>query len=93
MRRACRSTPENVESVTIFYRRTRAEMPAIPEEIDETQEEGGYPADLDLTCSSAPCKDGQVTSVEFISNSLGAADSSGRCRTSADRRIETCCPD
>ncbi len=70
---------ENVESVTIFYRRTRAEMPAIPEEIDETQEEGVILQTL-ISPVRVLHKDGQVTSVEFISNSLGAADSSGRRR-------------
>ena len=70
---------EDVKSVTIFYRRTRAEMPAIPEEIYETEEEG-----VNLQTLVAPtriiAKNGRVTSVEFINNSLGAVDATGRRR-------------
>jgi NADPH-dependent glutamate synthase beta subunit-like oxidoreductase len=70
---------EGVESVTIFYRRTRVEMPAIPEEIEETLEEG-----IILRTLIAPTriltKDGAITGVEFVNNSLGDVDASGRRR-------------
>ncbi len=70
---------KGVESVTIFYRRTRAEMPAIPEEIDETQEEGVILSTL-ISPVRILQKDGHVTGVEFINNSLGDVDDSGRRR-------------
>jgi NADPH-dependent glutamate synthase beta subunit-like oxidoreductase len=54
-------------------------MPAIPEEIDETQEEGVVLHTL-ISPLRVTQKEGQVTSVEFISNSLGAVDDSGRRR-------------
>jgi formate dehydrogenase beta subunit len=64
--------------VTIIYRRTRAEMPASPEEIDEAIEEG-----IKLLFLAAPLKvisnkDG--LKLECICMKLGAADDSGRRR-------------
>ncbi len=70
---------EDVDSVTIFYRRTRAEMPAIPEEIEETQEEGVILQTL-ISPVRVISKDGTLTGVEFVSNSLGETDHSGRRR-------------
>ncbi|NQT50520.1 FAD-dependent oxidoreductase, partial [bacterium] len=68
-----------VESVTIFYRRTRAEMPAYQEEIEAALGEG-----VVLTPLVAPVEilshDGCVSAVRFIANRLGDRDASGRQR-------------
>jgi NADPH-dependent glutamate synthase beta subunit-like oxidoreductase len=68
-----------VERVTLFYRRTRAEMPAYSEEIDAALEEG-----IELRTLVAPVKveaaDGRLRAVVFQRNQLGAPDSDGRRR-------------
>jgi NADPH-dependent glutamate synthase beta subunit-like oxidoreductase len=65
--------------VTILYRRTRKEMPALQEEIEEAIEEG-----VDIRPLTAPVKflgnNGNVTGVELIRMSLGEPDESGRPR-------------
>jgi NADPH-dependent glutamate synthase beta subunit-like oxidoreductase/NAD-dependent dihydropyrimidine dehydrogenase PreA subunit len=65
--------------VTILYRRTRKEMPAIQEEIEEAIEEG-----VDIQPLIAPVKfignNGSVTAIECIRMSLGEPDESGRPR-------------
>jgi NADPH-dependent glutamate synthase beta subunit-like oxidoreductase len=65
--------------VTILYRRTRKEMPAIQEEIEEAIEEG-----VDILPLTAPVKflgnNGKVTGVALIRMSLGEPDESGRPR-------------
>ncbi len=67
------------EKVTIVYRRTRAEMPAFKEEVDEGIEEG-----IDIQFLAAPVKvltkDGKVTGIECIRMKLGDIDKSGRRR-------------
>ncbi|MFC2048035.1 NADH-quinone oxidoreductase subunit NuoF [Chloroflexota bacterium] len=64
--------------VTIVYRRTRAEMPASEEEIDEALEEG-----VEIVYLANPTKitslDGRLE-VEFIRMELGKVDESGRRR-------------
>lgn len=68
-----------VESVSIIYRRTRAEMPAFPEEVEAAIEEG-----VDIQFLTAPTivlsKDGRLEGVEFIRMELGEPDESGRRR-------------
>ncbi|KPK87518.1 hypothetical protein AMJ80_11930, partial [bacterium SM23_31] len=68
---------KKVESVTVFYRRTRKEMTAFSEEIDAAEKEG-----IKIETLVSPVKilaeGGQLTSVEFIKNVLGGADESGR---------------
>ena len=68
-----------VESVTIFYRRTREEMPAYAEEIEAGLAEG-----IRLESLAAPVEvllsDGRLTGVRFIRNELGEPDASGRRR-------------
>ena len=68
---------EGVESVTIFYRRTRAEMPAYAEEIEAALAEG-----VVLTTLVSPVevlsRDGRVSAVRSIANRLGDPDASGR---------------
>lgn len=64
---------------TIYYRRTRAEMPAIREEIEETEHEG-----IDMVFLVSPSKiigeAGRVRALEFIRMELGEPDESGRRR-------------
>ena len=67
------------QDVFILYRRSRAEMPAAPEEIEEAIEEG-----IKMEFLVAPQrilgKDGKVTGVECLRMELGEPDASGRRR-------------
>ena len=69
----------NAEKVIILYRRTREEMPAYEEEIEEALSEG-----IELRELVAPKrilgKDGRVNGIEMIRMQLGKADESGRRR-------------
>jgi len=68
-----------VTEVTVFYRRTRHEMPAYEEEIEDGLEEG-----LKLESLTSPIRlhgeSGRLTAAEFITNALGEVDASGRRR-------------
>jgi NADH-quinone oxidoreductase subunit F len=70
---------EGVTSVTIFYRRTRTEMPAYEEEIEAAIQEG-----IKIETLVAPVKvlslDGKLTGLRSLRNNLGEPDSSGRRR-------------
>ncbi|UCG44284.1 MAG: FAD-dependent oxidoreductase [candidate division WOR-3 bacterium] len=68
---------EGVEAVTIFYRRTRAEMPAIDEETEAALCEGVELVTLVSPARVVADKDG-VDSLVLTKNTLGDADSSGR---------------
>ena len=70
---------EDVDSVTILYRRTRGEMPAFPEEIDAALEEGIELVTL-VTPSKILSSNKQLEGIECLRNELGAYDSSGRRR-------------
>jgi NADH-quinone oxidoreductase subunit F len=69
----------NTDSVTIFYRRTRKEMPAYAEEIEAALEEG-----INIQFLCAPTKvlaeNGKVIGIECIRMRLGKKDTSGRRR-------------
>ncbi|MDD5658785.1 MAG: FAD-dependent oxidoreductase, partial [Actinomycetota bacterium] len=64
-------------TVSIFYRRSREEMPAIEEEIEDALEEG-----VNINYLASPAKlieeNGKLKAVVFIKNELGEPDSSGR---------------
>jgi len=68
---------KGVRSVTVFYRRTRAEMPAYAEEIEAALAEG-----IEIEELVAPvevlAKDGRLSAVRLTRNRLGDHDSSGR---------------
>jgi NADH-quinone oxidoreductase subunit F len=68
-----------VKSVTIFYRRTRDEMPAFPEEIEAALQEG-----VRLETLVAPVgilsEGGKLSGIECIRNELGEIDQTGRRR-------------
>jgi NADPH-dependent glutamate synthase beta subunit-like oxidoreductase len=65
------------EEVRILYRRSRSEMPAIKEEVDEAEREG-----VTLHFLTAPLKvlssNGQLASLQCIRMELGEPDESGR---------------
>jgi NADH-quinone oxidoreductase subunit F len=66
-----------VESVTIFYRRTRGEMPAYKEEIESGLAEGILLEEL-ITPVAVLSKAGRLTGLRSLRNQLGTPDSSGR---------------
>jgi ferredoxin len=66
------------EEVTIFYRRTRAEMPASAEEINAAETEG-----IKIEFLVAPSRfigNKKLSKIELIKMKLGAPDASGRPR-------------
>lgn len=67
------------QAVTVLYRRTRAEMPAEPWQIQEAEEEG-----IHFHYLAAPVRalgrDGVLTALECIRMELGEPDASGRRR-------------
>ncbi|MFH1419938.1 MAG: NADH-ubiquinone oxidoreductase-F iron-sulfur binding region domain-containing protein [Planctomycetota bacterium] len=68
-----------VESATIFYRRTREEMPAQDKDIEAVLEEGVKLETL-MTPVRILTDKGRLAGVECIKNRLGDVDSSGRRR-------------
>jgi NADPH-dependent glutamate synthase beta subunit-like oxidoreductase len=68
------------KSVRIIYRRTREEMPAIREEIEEGLEEGLLIDYLTLPVNIAPAADGGAHSLVCRRMELGEPDDSGRRR-------------
>ncbi|MEK6757126.1 MAG: FAD-dependent oxidoreductase, partial [Bacteroidota bacterium] len=68
-----------VTSVTIFYRRTRGEMPAFEEEVEAAIQEG-----IKLETLVSPVgilsERGKLSGVELMRNELGEIDDSGRRR-------------
>lgn len=68
---------EGVESVTILYRRTRQDMPALKEEVNEAILENIKLETL-VTPVRVLSRGGRVTGVECVRNALGEVDASGR---------------
>jgi NADH-quinone oxidoreductase subunit F len=68
-----------VESVTVFYRRTRDGMPAYQEEIEAGLEEGIILETL-VTPVAVHRNEGRLSGLRFLRNELGAPDASGRRR-------------
>jgi NADH-quinone oxidoreductase subunit F len=68
---------KDVKSVTIYYRRTREEMPAFAEEVEAARQEG-----VKLVTLVSPTRilsaDGRLGGLEFIRNELSGVDSGGR---------------
>jgi NADH-quinone oxidoreductase subunit F len=66
-----------VDSVTIFYRRTREEMPALSEEVEAAVQEG-----IRLETLAAPrriiTEGGRLAGIECVRNRLAEFDASGR---------------
>ena len=77
---AARVAKRSGAEVTVLYRRSRAEMPAIEFEIEDALEEG-----INLVLLAAPVRierttDGKLDSLIACRMRLGEPDSSGRCR-------------
>jgi NADH-quinone oxidoreductase subunit F len=68
---------KGVKSVTVFYRRTRNEMPAYPEEIEASLAEGIRIEEL-VAPVEVKAKNNTLAGVRFIRNCLGERDASGR---------------
>ncbi|MBT3218962.1 MAG: FAD-dependent oxidoreductase, partial [Proteobacteria bacterium] len=68
-----------VDSVTVFYRRTAAEMPAFKEEIEAAIEEG-IEIDLLVSPTELHSDGGKLSGITFVRNELGEIDASGRRR-------------
>ena len=68
---------KGVESVTVFYRRTTAEMPAFEEEVEAAVEEGVRIEPL-TTPVRILTANGRLAGVECVTNRLGEIDDSGR---------------
>ncbi|MBE3073210.1 MAG: FAD-dependent oxidoreductase [Acidobacteria bacterium] len=68
---------EGVESVTILYRRSRQDMPALTEEVNEALVENVKLETL-VTPVKVLSRDGHVTGVECVRNVLTEVDASGR---------------
>jgi NADH-quinone oxidoreductase subunit F len=68
---------KGVKSVTLLYRRTRQEMPALEEEVAATLEEGVLLKTL-VSPVKIQSKNGRLTGVECISNRQGEVDAGGR---------------
>ena len=75
-RTACRLADGQV---TVFYRRTRAEMPAQKEELLDLFDEGGNLEEL-MAPGRIVATDGRLSSVEMTTMCLGEPDQSGRRR-------------
>jgi NADH-quinone oxidoreductase subunit F len=68
---------KGVKSVTMFYRRTRNEMPAYAEEIEAGLAEGIKIEEL-VAPVAVLAKAGKLTGMKFLRNTLGEPDASGR---------------
>jgi NADH-quinone oxidoreductase subunit F len=66
-----------VESVTVFYRRTRDGMPAYKEEVEAGLSEGVILEEL-VTPVAVHSREGELTGLRFLRNQLGSTDASGR---------------
>jgi NADH-quinone oxidoreductase subunit F len=70
---------KNVESVTVFYRRTEAEMPAYREEIEAARDEGIGIVEL-VAPLAVVAEGGRLKGLRLQRNELGPPDDSGRRR-------------
>jgi putative selenate reductase len=83
-RTACRLADGEV---TVFYRRTRAEMPAQKEELLDLFEEGGKLEEL-MAPRRVVSTEGRLSAVEMAVMRLGEPDDSGRRRPEPIRGVE-----
>jgi NADH-quinone oxidoreductase subunit F len=77
-----------VSEVTIFYRRTRREMPAYAEEIEAALDEGVRLEELTVP-TALHAEGGRLVAAELTKNELGEPDASGRRRPIAKPGSET----
>ena len=76
------------ETVTVIYRRTREQMPAYAEEIEEALHEGVELRDLTQPIRINVDEDGKVTSIRCARMTLGEFDRSGRRRPKRSEQDE-----
>ncbi len=76
---AARSALRLGKRVTVLYRRTRADMPAVPGEIEEAEKEGVHFEFLVAPVGLSGDK-GKVSEIELVKMKLGDPDESGRKR-------------
>jgi len=69
-----------LSEVQILYRRTRAEMPALEEEIEDTEKEGVRMKLLTAPKTIFGDRQNRVSAIECLQMKLGSADQSGRRR-------------
>ncbi|MGQ9506234.1 MAG: FAD-dependent oxidoreductase [Candidatus Bathycorpusculaceae bacterium] len=75
---AARTALQNgAKEATIFYRRSREEMPANPWEVKEAEDEG-IKIEFLVSPKRFLGKNGKVSSIEFVRMQLGEPDESGR---------------
>ncbi|MDF1569733.1 MAG: NADH-ubiquinone oxidoreductase-F iron-sulfur binding region domain-containing protein, partial [Spirochaetaceae bacterium] len=74
------------ESVTVVYRRSREEMPAYAEEVDEALQEGVVLRSLLQPIEISTSSDGRAASLVCLPMHLGEFDRSGRRAPTADDR-------
>lgn len=74
---AARSVLRLGKKVTVLYRRTRSEMPAVPEEIEEAEKEG-VKFEFLVAPEELTGNRGKVSKIELIRMKLGEPDESGR---------------
>jgi NADPH-dependent glutamate synthase beta subunit-like oxidoreductase/dihydroorotate dehydrogenase len=79
------------EEVFLCYRRTRDEMPAVPEEVWEAEEEGVRVIYLVASIEVA-AEGGRVAGLRMLVHTLGAPDASGRRRPEAVAQTEFALP-
>jgi NADH-quinone oxidoreductase subunit F len=70
---------KNVSTVTVFYRRSEAEMPAYGDEIEAARDEGVTIVEL-VAPSAVIEQNGVITGLKLQRNELGPRDDSGRRR-------------
>ena len=70
---------QGVRDVRILYRRSRAEMPAIPDEVEDAEREG-IPIEFLTQPVRVIGEGGRVVGLECVRMELGEPDESGRCR-------------
>ena len=78
---------QGAREVFILYRRTRDEMPAVPEEVWEAEEEGVQVMYL-VSPKGILTENGRVVSLQMVNHVLGEKDASGRRRPVEVRQTE-----
>ena len=74
---ACRALSAGAEDVTILYRRSKDEMPAIPWEVNEGEKEG-VKIEFLVSPKRIVGQEGRVCAVECVRMKLGEPDETGR---------------
>jgi NADPH-dependent glutamate synthase beta subunit-like oxidoreductase/Pyruvate/2-oxoacid:ferredoxin oxidoreductase delta subunit len=79
------------KEITIVYRRSRAEMPAMPEDLESLEKEG-IKVELLAVPTRVVSQHGRVSGIECLRTALGAPDAGGRPKPSPLRGTEFMLP-